>query len=111
MISRSPSGPPAAPLLRYQLRFRATREPESLIAIDVADALRQARRRASAIQSPVSLWRDGALIAECSIPADPDGSAMDADLLKRLVTAGFYVYLPTTPGEDRRSPHKDQAAP
>ena len=105
------SAPPAAPLLRYQLRFITTHEPESLIAKDVADALRQARRRAFASQSPVSLWRDGALIAECPIPADPEGSAMDADLLKRLVTAGFYVYGPAPSGQAGRTPRPDQAAP
>lgn len=83
-----------ASLLRYQLRFSGGREPESLIAVDVADALHQARTRAFALQSPVALWRDGALVAECAIPNVPDPPRVDPLVLEELVSAGFYVYPP-----------------
>ena len=89
-ISRSEA--PVGTLLRYQLRFSNHHEPESLIAVDIADALRQARRRAYRVQSPVALWRDGVLVAECAAPADPEGTAIDPFLFERLVNAGFYVY-------------------
>jgi len=79
-------------LLRYQLRFGPGREPESLIAVDVADALRQARARAYALQTPVALWREGDLIVECAVPPDADIPAIDPGVLERLVAAGFYVY-------------------
>lgn len=85
------AGRSAAPLLRYQLRFTNGREPESLIAVDVADALRQARRRAFETRSPVALWRDGVLITECAVPAERDGPEIDPELIGRLVAAGFYI--------------------
>lgn len=85
------AGRSAPQLLRYQLRFTHGVEPETLIAADVADALRQARRRAFVVGAPVALWREGSFVAECAVPSDPEGRTIDADLLVRLVAAGFYV--------------------
>lgn len=111
MTQATRQGSTAASLLRYQLRFSEGREPESLIAVDVADALRQARRRALLVQSPVALWRDGALVAECAVPSDPDGPAIDPDLLERLVAAGFYVCPPPPPYDEEAARRRDGPAP
>lgn len=91
MNARQGTARSAAPLLSYQLRFTNGQEPESLIATDAADALRQARRRAFLVGAPVALWREGTFVAECDVPSDPEGPTIDADLLMRLVAAGFYV--------------------
>ena len=90
------SGESGASLLRYQLRFSGEREPESLIAVDVADALHQARQRAFVLQTPVALWRDGALVAECAIPRVSDPPRVDPGVREQLVSAGFYIYPPSS---------------
>jgi hypothetical protein len=90
---------PRTPVLGYQLRFRQGGEPETLIASDVADALRQARRRAFALKAPVAVWRDGRLVVECEPPATEDFDGIDPGLHDRLVGAGVYIFSqPQGPG-------------
>lgn len=86
--------------LRYRLRYRNGRDPETLTATDAGDALRQARQRSFAAQSDVSLWRHGVLVAECPIPAGENAPVMSQALMDRLVTAGFYIMNP---------PHQEQS--
>ena len=90
---------PRTPVLGYQLRFRQGGEPETLIASDVADALRQARRRAFALKAPVAVWRDGRLVVECEPPQTEDFDGIDPGLHERLVGAGVYIFSqPHGPG-------------
>ena len=90
---------PRTPVLGYQLRFRQGGEPETLIASDVADALRQARRRAFALKAPVAVWRDGRLVVECEPPPTEDFDGIDPGLHDRLVAAGVYIFSrPQGPG-------------
>lgn len=90
---------PRTPVLGYQLRFRQGGEPETLIAGDVADALRQARRRAFALKAPVAVWRDGRLVIECEPPQTEDFDGIDPGLHDRLVGAGVYIFSePQGPG-------------
>jgi cyclopropane fatty-acyl-phospholipid synthase-like methyltransferase len=77
--------------LRYQLRYVSGPDPETLIAADVAEALGQARQRSYLAQSDVFLWRDGLMVAQCSVPVSENESVMSEDLRHRLATAGFYL--------------------
>jgi|GEM_PF-349772 len=81
--------------LRYQVRYSNGADPETLIATDVAEALRQARQRSQAAQSSVALWREGLLVAECPVPAEEHETGMNAALADRLVAAGIYLISPT----------------
>lgn len=81
--------------LRYQLRYSSGADPETLIATDVAEALRQARQRSRAAQSSVAIWREGLLVAECPVLVEEHETGM-AD---RLVEAGIYQINPMTCAE------------
>jgi hypothetical protein len=77
-------------VLRYQIRYRGGGEPETLIANDLADAMKQASLRASAVGHAVALWRDGRWVSD--IEAAPAPSPLSPDLIEKLVHAGIYVF-------------------
>lgn len=79
-------------ILGYQLRFGNGNDPETLIAPDITDAMRQARQRAEFNGTPVALWRDGVLIAECAPSANVPVADDQSELMVRLIRAGVYVF-------------------
>jgi len=76
----------------YQIRYAGGGEPATLIASDVADAMRQARQPADRTGATVALWRNGALVAECAPSNEAARAKADAELIAQLVEAGVYVF-------------------
>lgn len=76
--------------LSWGLRFEGPHDPETLIALDLAEALDKARERAYACRCSASLWRDGRRVAEI-----PPGAARLAtpsrELIETLANAGWYI--------------------
>lgn len=87
-------------ILSYQIRYVEGGDPETLIAADMTDAMREARQRAELNGAALALWRDGVLIAEC--PPSTTASVNDgpSDLIAQLVEAGVYVF--PAPAQARR---------
>lgn len=79
-------------ILGYQLRLGNGGDPETLIAPDITDAMRQARQRAEFNGTPVALWRDGVLIAECAPSTNTPVADEPSELMVRLIEAGVYVF-------------------
>lgn len=77
--------------LSWGLRFEGPHDPETLIAVDLAEALEKAHERALACRCSASLWRNGRRLAE--VPTRPVGptAALSRELLGRLAAAGWYV--------------------
>lgn len=76
--------------LSWGLRFEGAYDPETLIALDLAEALEKAHERAAACQCRASLWRNGRRLAE--IPSDAVAPVPSfRELLEQLAGAGWYV--------------------
>lgn len=92
-------------VLRFQLRYLAAWEPETLVSADLADALRQARSRATETGVTVSLWSNGRRIADCDPDPSTPAMGVDAEILERLIGAGVYLFgAPSQTSPEGRPP-------
>ncbi|MGA0544116.1 hypothetical protein ACO2Q1_02450 [Brevundimonas sp. VNH65] len=77
--------------LSWGLRFEGPHDPETLIAVDLAEALAKAHERALACQCSASLWRNGRRLAEIPSRSLASNAAPSRELLEQLAAAGWYV--------------------